>query len=95
MKKGGYVYIMTNKTNAVLYTGVTSNLIKRVYEHRQKLVYGFTRKYGVCRLVYYEVFDDIGTAILREKQLKAGSRAKKVKLVESFNKDWRDLYGEL
>ncbi len=95
MNKQAYVYIMTNKRNTVLYTGVTSNLIKRVYEHKEKLVEGFTKKYNIEKLVYYEVFDDITNAIMREKQIKAGSRKKKIELIESMNKDWKDLYEEL
>ncbi len=95
MNKQAYVYIMTNKRNTVLYTGVTSNLIKRVYEHKEKLVPGFTKKYNIEKLVYYEVFDDITNAIMREKQIKAGSRKKKIELIESMNKDWKDLYEEL
>jgi putative endonuclease len=95
MKREAYVYIMTNKRNTVLYTGVTSNLIKRVYEHKEKLVKGFTKKYNINKLVYYEVFDDITNAISREKQIKAGSRKKKIELIESINKEWKDLYPEL
>ena len=95
MDKKYYVYIMTNKVNRVLYTGVTSNLGKRTYEHKEKLVSGFTKRYNLTKLVYYEIFDDIGSAISREKQIKAGSRQKKVDLVNSMNKDWRDLGDEL
>ena len=87
-----YVYIMTDKGNAVLYTGVTGNLIKRVYEHRQKLVEGFTQRYNVVKLVYYEVFDQIENALTREKQIKAGSRQKKLQLINSLNREWKDLY---
>lgn len=86
---------MTNKMNTVLYTGVTSNLQKRVYEHKEKLVEGFTKKYSVVKLVYYEVFDSPEYAIRREKQIKAGSRQKKVDLVNSVNKEWKDLYKEI
>ncbi len=86
---------MTNKLNTVLYTGVTSDLIKRVYEHKEKLVNGFTSKYRVNKLVYYEIFKDIENAILREKQIKAGSRKKKIELINSVNKEWKDLYEEL
>ena len=86
---------MTNNRNTVLYVGVTSDLIKRVYEHKAKLADGFTKKYNVVKLVYYEVFEDIENAIVREKQLKAGSREKKVQLIDSMNKEWRDLYDEL
>ncbi len=95
MQKKAYVYIMTNKRNTVLYTGVTSNLIKRVYEHKKKLVEGFTKRYNLNKLVYYEVFDDILSAITREKQIKAGSRKKKIDLVESVNKEWQDLFESL
>jgi putative endonuclease len=87
-----YVYIMTNKDNKVLYTGVTNDLKRRVYEHKNKLAGGFTKKYNVIKLVYYEVFEDIENAILREKQIKGGPREKKVQLVNSMNKEWRDLY---
>jgi len=79
----------------VLYTGVTNDLIRRVYEHREKLVAGFTRKYNVTKLVYYEVFDEIEDAISREKQIKAGPRRNKVQLINSMNSEWRDLYEEL
>jgi putative endonuclease len=76
---------MTNKNNTVLYTGVTNNLHKRVYEHKEKLVEGFTKKYNVVKLVYYEIFDDPENAIAREKQIKAGSRQKKLDLINSMN----------
>ena len=94
MKKG-YVYILFNKPNGTLYTGVTSNLIKRVYEHKNKLVAGFTNKYGIDKLGYFESFDDINTAIVREKQIKAGSRKKKIMLIEKENSQWRDLYVDI
>jgi putative endonuclease len=87
-----YVYIMTNKGNSVLYTGVTSDIRKRVYEHKKKLVDGFTKKYNVVKLVYYEAFGDCISAIKREKQIKAGPRRKKEDLINSINKEWRDLY---
>jgi putative endonuclease len=90
-----YVYIMTNIRNTVLYVGVTNDLIRRVYEHKQKVVDGFTRKYNIVMLVYYEIFDDIENAILREKQIKAGPRRRKVQLINSMNGEWRDLYFEL
>ena len=93
--KQGYVYILTNRYNTVLYTGVTSDLKKRVWEHRQKLVEGFTKRYNVEKLVYYEAVDDIASAIAREKQIKAGSRQKKIDLVNGLNPQWRDLYEEL
>ena len=95
MKSGYYVYIMTNKGDAVVYTGMTSDLKRRIYEHKGKLVDGFTRKYNIHKLVYYEVFEDIENAILREKQIKGGSREKKNELINSMNKEWRDLYGDL
>ena len=87
-----YVYIMTNKRNSVLYTGVTNDLKKRVYEHRTKLIDGFTKKYNVSKLVYYEMFSDIYNAITREKQIKGGSRKRKIGLINSINSNWRDLY---
>jgi putative endonuclease len=90
-----YVYIMTNKGNTVLYTGVTNNLIKRLYEHKKKLVEGFTKKYNVVKLVYYEIFRDCFSAIQREKQIKAGSRKKKEELINSMNSEWKDLYDGL
>ena len=81
----GYVYLMMNTINTVVYTGVTSDLRKRVYEHKEKIVEGFTARYNVNKLVYYEVFDDIENAILREKQIKGGSREKKINLIKSMN----------
>ena len=95
MPKQYYVYIMTNSRNTVLYVGVTSDLIKRVYEHKAKLADGFTSRYNVVKLVYYEVFEDIENAILREKQIKAGSRQKKVRLIDSTNREWHALYDAL
>jgi putative endonuclease len=86
---------MTNVRNTVLYVGVTNDLIRRVYEHKEGLVNGFTKKYKIVKLVYYEVFEDIENAILREKQIKAGSRQKKVQLIDSINREWYDLYCEL
>jgi len=86
---------MTNKINTVLYTGITNDIKRRVYEHKHKLVDGFTKKYNVVKLVYYEAYADCTSAIQREKQIKAGSRKKKEKLIKSTNKDWRDLYDEL
>jgi putative endonuclease len=92
MNRQNYVYIMTNKYNTVLYTGIINNLKRRIYEHKEKLVAGFTNKYNITKLVYYEVFDDPENAISREKQIKAGSRQKKIQLIDSMNKEWRDLY---
>jgi putative endonuclease len=89
------IYIMTNKPNGSLYTGVTSNLIKRVYEHREGFVKGFSQKYHCKQLVYYELGDDMIETINREKQIKAGSRKKKILLIENFNPEWRDLYPDI
>ena len=86
---------MTNNWNTTLYTGVTNDLKRRVYEHKEKLADGFTGKYNVTKLVYYEVFEDPESAIAREKQIKSGSRKKKVALINGMNKDWRDLYEEI
>jgi putative endonuclease len=86
---------MTNKNNSVLYTGVTSNLKKRVYEHKEQLVKGFTKKYNITKLVYYEVFEDPGNAIAREKTIKGGSRQKKIVLINSMNAYWEDLYEKI
>jgi len=91
MEHQSYVYIMTNRNNTVLYTGVTNNLERRCFEHREKLVKGFTKRYSVVKLVYYEVAGDIKAAIEREKQIKAGSRAKKIQLINSMNPGWEDL----
>jgi putative endonuclease len=95
MSKQYYLYIMTNKYNTVLYTGVTNDLQRRVYEHKEKILEGFTKKYNITKLVYYEVFEDAYTAISREKQIKAGSRQKKIDLVNNINQEWGDLYDAL
>lgn len=87
-----YIYIVTNFENGTLYTGVTNDLVRRIYEHKNKLVDGFTKDYGLDKLVYYEVIDSVEQAILREKQIKGGSRKKKLDLINKFNKDWNDLY---
>ena len=94
MKKQYYVYIMTNKHDTVLYTGVTNDLWRRVSEHKAKLQGGFTSRYNVNKLVYYEVFNDIEEAIAREKQIKAGARQKKIELVAEMNPGWNDLFKE-
>ena len=86
-----YVYIMSNDINTVLYTGFTSNLKGRVYEHKEKIVDGFTKKYNVTKLVYYEVCESREGALWREKQIKGGSRQKKVDLIDNLNKKWEDL----
>ncbi|MBI3600083.1 MAG: GIY-YIG nuclease family protein [Nitrospinae bacterium] len=90
-----YVYILAGKRNGTLYIGVTSNLIKRVYEHKNNLVDGFSQKYNVHNLVYYEITEDIHSAIKREKQLKKWKRNWKIRLIEKRNSEWRDLYSEL
>lgn len=86
---------MNNKRNTVLYTGITNDLKRRVYEHKEKLVDGFTKRYNITKLVYYEVFADPENAILREKQIKAGSRQKKIDLINSINREWLDLYEKI
>ncbi|MFA7658919.1 MAG: GIY-YIG nuclease family protein [Candidatus Gastranaerophilaceae bacterium] len=90
-----YIYIMTNFENGTLYTGVTNDLVRRVYEHKNKLIEGFTKKYELDKLVYFEVFGSIEYAILREKQIKGGSRKKKLNLINNFNKEWKDLYEDI
>ena len=87
-----YIYILTNKPNGTLYIGVTSDLIKRVYEHKNSIHEGFTKKYNIKNLVYYEVYENIEEAIKREKQLKKWNRDWKVKLITDFNPQWDDLY---
>ena len=94
-EKQGYVYILTNVHNKVLYTGVTSDLVKRVYEHKNKMVDGFTKKYNVHKLVHFEISDDMMTAIEREKQIKGWLRKKKIALIEKNNLEWKDLYDGL
>ncbi len=96
MKKGGAVYIKTNKNQTVLYTGVTNDLIRRVYEHKNQLLpKSFTSKYHVNKLVFFEIFHSIDEAIIREKQIKGGSRKKKDLLINSKNPDWKDLWEEI
>jgi putative endonuclease len=87
-----YVYILASRIGGTLYVGVTGDLLRRVYQHRKKLQEGFTKKYGVDRLVYYEAFGEIGAAIRREKQLKRWNCAWKVQLIEEKNPNWEDLY---
>jgi putative endonuclease len=89
------VYIMTNAHNTVIYSGVTNNLVRRVYEHKNGLGGIFTKKYNVNKLVYYEVGDNVNTALAREKQIKGGSRKKKIDLVDSVNPEWKDLFDEI
>jgi putative endonuclease len=95
MHKIGYVYILTNKSNRVLYTGVTNNLRRRIGEHKRGRNPGFTQRYNVTKLVYFEIHQRIADAIMREKQIKAGSRQKKIDLVISMNPGWRDLATDL
>lgn len=89
------VYILASKKHGTLYTGVTSNLPQRIYQHKNKTFKGFSSKYDCEHLVYYEVFDDMENAILREKQIKGGSRKKKIELIEKNNPDWDDLYADI
>ena len=95
MTKYYCIYIITNPTNTVLYTGVTGNLLGRIYHHKNKTVSSFSSKYNLNKLVYYEVYEDVNEAIDREKQIKAGSRQKKVDLINNFNSEWEDLYNKL
>lgn len=90
-----YVYILASKKYGTLYTGVTSNLIKRIWEHKQGLVDGFTKQYQVHKLVYYEIYQDVIEAILREKRIKKWRRSWKIKLIEASNHQWIDLYSGL
>ncbi|MAG44362.1 excinuclease ABC subunit C [bacterium] len=86
-----YVYIMTNQRDTVLYTGVTRDLDRRIWEHKNKIIKGFTKRYNIDKLIYYELYDDIEQAILREKQIKAGSRQKKIELIKIMNPNFKDL----
>jgi putative endonuclease len=93
--KQPFVYIMANKRNGTLYTGVTSHLPQRAHQHRDGLIPGFTDRYGCKLLVWYEPHDEMAAALAREKQIKAGSRRKKLALIEAMNPTWRDLYDDL
>jgi putative endonuclease len=90
-----FVYIMASKKGGVLYTGVTNSLARRIYEHKNGFVEGFTRKYNLKNLVYYEIFSDIDLAIKREKDIKGWNRSWKIKLIEKKNAEWKDLYNEV
>ena len=90
-----YVYILSNKNNGTLYIGVTNNLVRRVYEHKNKFIEGFSNKYDLIKLVYYEIYEDELRAIGREKFLKKAYRKTKVKLINEFNPDWEDLYYQI
>ena len=95
MPKRGYVYILASQRNGTLYIGVTSDLVKRVWQHKNDEIEGFTKRYGVHRLVYFEAHDDIRDAILREKRLKKWRRSWKLELIEEDNPGWNDLYEQL
>jgi len=95
MFKYSYVYILSSKRNGTIYIGVTSDLVKRVWEHKNNLVEGFTKKYNIHALVYYETFEDIEEAIKREKLLKKWNRQWKIELIEKINPEWQDLYNDI
>jgi putative endonuclease len=95
MNKKPAIYLLTNKSHGTLYTGVTSDLPKRVWQHRNGISKGFCTKYNLTKLVYFELLEDMYQAISREKQVKAGSRKAKIKLIESINPIWRDLYQDI
>ena len=95
MKENFYVYILASQRRGTLYVGVTSNLTKRVYEHKSGLADGFTKQYGVHRLVYYEIAEDAEAALTRERQIKKWNRAWKLRLIEEHNPEWEDLYNSL
>jgi putative endonuclease len=95
MDKNSFTYIITNKKHGTLYTGVTTDLVARIYQHKNKLVKGFSSKYNLDKLVYYEIFDDVSEAILREKKIKRFLREEKVRLIEAVNPQWIDLYKKI
>ena len=95
MNRQPATYLLTNKPNGTLYTGVTSNLPARIWQHKNKITKGFCSKYNLTILVYFELFEDMYSAISREKQKKAGSRKAKIKLIESVNQEWKDLYADI
>jgi len=95
MNRQPVVYILASKRNGTLYVGVTSDLVKRVWQHRNNVVEGFTSRYGVHRLVYFEMYDDMEQAILREKRIKKWNRAWKIELIERHNPEWKDLWETL
>lgn len=90
-----YVYMMSNKNNGTLYIGVTNDFVRRVYEHKQKIIHGFTEKYNLNKLVYYEIFEDAINAIEKEKKLKKAYRKEKIKMINAFNPEWVDLYDSI
>ena len=93
--RNGYVYLLTNGYNSVIYTGVTSDLKRRIFQHQQKEVEGFSKRYNLTKLIYYEIADSIESAIVREKQIKGLLRKKKIALIESMNPSWRNLYRDI
>jgi putative endonuclease len=95
MERQYYIYILTNNTNRVLYTGVTNDLKKRIFEHKSKLTGGFTKSYNVDKLVYYEIVEDVYSAISREKQIKSWKRKNKLDLIQKSNPQWQDLFEQL
>ena len=95
IEKQPCVYILASKRNGTLYTGVTSNLIKRIWEHKSSVIPGFTRKYGVHTLVWYELHESMETAIQREKAIKSWKRSWKIKAIEEMNPEWKDLYSDI
>ena len=95
MSMNYYTYIITNKHNTVLYTGITSNLVARIFHHKNKSVSSFSSRYNLDKLVYFEVYEDINQAIVREKQIKGGCRKKKIELINKFNHEWIDLYSSV
>ena len=90
-----YVYLLASDRNGTLYLGVTNDIVRRVYEHKSKVVAGFTKRYAVDRLVWFEIYDDPSTAIAREKELKKWRRARKIRLIEEHNPQWIDLYPQI
>ncbi len=92
LKAKGFIYIVTNKTHGTLYIGVTNNLVRRIWEHKHKMIEGFTSTHNIHRLVYFELFDDIETAIAREKAMKKWNRNWKIKRIAAMNPEWNDLY---
>ena len=94
-EKHGFVYMLMNIGNTVIYIGVTNNLPKRIFEHKQKMIEGFSKKYNLTKLVYFEQFDQIKNAIAREKQIKAGPRKKKIDLIKTLNPTFEDLYEKI
>ena len=95
MHRSPAIYILSNKPNGTLYTGVTNDLAKRIWQDKNRMTQGFTCRYNLTQLVYFELFDNMYEAISREKQRKAGSRAAKVRLIESINSEWKDLYRDI